>query len=252
MSISQINNLLRNSSLYTFGYFKLDTTTETKIYYDNTSLDQTGTNARIRTKAIDANRHFRRSNRHANYLLNLFCKKFNSIRPDSVLVLTDLKSDKNPSTSEIKSKAKGYKFCLAKYYSVFHANVILFELNSNGDVAEKLCIEDKDGWYNEDTSFNEEEWRVEYMDVFIDDVLNRVYLIYPGFYIAHKTKYTKPYKHGELTPTSDYHIPSALLFGGFMRSILIVILIIVIIVCVVIYIHDRKYMKTQQQTLDKK
>lgn len=228
-------------NFYNFGYQEKDTIYENNLYYDINCLEQTGTNDRFKESEFNINIHFRRSNKHANYLLKLFCNQFNINPNNNVLLLTDLQSDDCLNTSDINSNTFGYNYCLAKYYSKKgHTNAILFKLK-DGVPIEKIHIDDTNYTMKSETK------------LYTDDSHHTVIPIPPGFYIAITSNDTKPYEHGELTPTPDFHIPSALLFkGGFMQSILIVILVVVVIVCVVIYIHDRKYVKAQQRMLDKK
>lgn len=242
--------------VYNLGYQTKDTIEETEFYYDRECIKQTGTIERKEMKNddddIEVNVHFRRSNRYANYLLKLFCNKFNKIRANDVILLTDLKSDNCLNTSALESKSEKYNYCIAKYFGGTHANVIIFKLREN-TIIERFLVEDIKNKYD----------RTAEIGVFTDRSKNKVRLIPPGFYIAVRPEVPQSYSTGSLTPNFLQHIPSALLFnGGFMQSILIVILIIAIIVCVVIYIHnwfsvswantDRKYVKAQQRILDKK
>lgn len=218
-----------------YGYNETDEDDKLDIYYKEDCIDE-------RTR-VD----YRRSNRYGNYLLKLFYQKIGKIftkKPKKILLLTDLLTDADlPSSHNIEHVARGYKYCLVKYYREnSHANVVLFKFNDDGSIKEKTLIDDHtDIHKSNDNGYN-----------YYDPYRNITTLVSPGFYIAHKLEFTRQYFEDGLQITSDYHIPSALLFGGFMQSILLVILVIAIIVCVVIYIHDRKYVKAQQRMLDKK
>ena len=188
----------------------------------------------------DAPHSYRRSNRYANYLLELFIEKFGKTS-EKVLLLNDLKSEKELSIHIIAKKTKEYKCCFVKYHGTMHSNVILFKFKYNGKIDERILIDDSPSAYgkcDDGTTRDKNGYILTY--------------VLPGFYINH-SKHKSNYGNGELESTNGFHIPSALLFkGGFIQSILLVILIIAIIVCVVIYIHDRKYVKAQQIILDKK
>lgn len=130
----------------------------------------------------------------------------------------------------------GYKKQLIKYYSGFHADVMLY---TEKEVGKQEWIRINDEFHYDDES---------------DDNGLTLRDVVAGIYVAgrdNKSKKRIEYNGRKLIATELHYTPSAIFFkGGAIVSLLIVICIIAIVVCVVIYVHDHYWFKSSKMITD--